>query len=403
MNCKQAEKLLVEYLYQELPAKKTVEMEKHLQVCDQCTKTLENWQAIHRGYQKSTSDAAAPPYLKQRILVAAREELEKKPTVWEQITTFLKPAIVAPVIVFALLALLVTSTQKKSSIDVNMAQERDRLGGVEAPQPTTPTGSRQISNAPLRENSNEKRASKTKGLADDEKERVQVGGKLDGRKDVPSDYGEVAQGGAKKQADEVSSLEELRSEPEKPSEVKSEMTENKLKEGQLNKELNARQPEAPAAAAPPAVEKQEAAPKVTTASADADTSFQQAQYWFKNNQLNQGKAVADQAISKDKSKTLASQFHQAGITYQQNKEPQQAIVQFNLVLNNYPDYSNSPDVLLRLGDTYAQIGQYENAIKAFRQLARFEGMKKIAAERIYNLQNQQKNLEQLKALGYVQK
>ena len=113
--------------------------------------------------------------------------------------------------------------------------------------------------------------------------------------------------------------------------------------------------------------------------------------------------VADQAISKDKNKTLASQFHEAGITYQQNKEPQQAIVQFNLVLNNYPDYSNAPDVLLRLGDSYAEIGQYGNAIKVFRQLSRMEGMRNIANERISNLESQQKVQEQLRSLGYIDK
>ena len=108
MDCNRAEKLLVEYVYQELSAKATVKLEKHLHLCDRCSKTLENWQAIHRGFQKSTGETAVPPYLKQRILVSAKEELQLKPTFSEMFVSFLRPAMVAPVIIFGLIALLVT-------------------------------------------------------------------------------------------------------------------------------------------------------------------------------------------------------------------------------------------------------------------------------------------------------
>lgn len=388
MNCKQAEKLLVEFLYQELSAKKTVAVEKHLQVCDHCTRTLENWQAIQRGYRKSSAEAEAPPYLKQRILVAAREELARKPSVWEQFNTFVKPAIVLPVIVFLLLALLVTWHQEQPKTTIDMAQKKP-----ETPSSESTTGFREIAN--LRDGDEQvKRASKTKSIADD-KERLPGGDKSDTRNDSPAEKMELSEKRIK-QADQVSGYEGTASEPAKIGELESRMAENKLK-----KEENAKALQTPAPAAPaPAVERQEVSTK-TVAESNEEETFQQAQYWFKNNQLNQGKIVADQAISKDKSKALASQFHQAGITYQQNKEPQQAIVQFNLVLNNYPDYPNSPDVLLRLGDSYTQIAEYDNAIKVFRQLARFEGMKKVATERISNLQNQQKVQEQLRSLGYV--
>src|SRR5262245_41790891 len=68
MDCNKAEKLLVEYLYQELSPEKTLEMEKHLEVCDACSKTLENWRAIHRGYQRSEEPPQPAPYMRQRIL-----------------------------------------------------------------------------------------------------------------------------------------------------------------------------------------------------------------------------------------------------------------------------------------------------------------------------------------------
>lgn len=387
MNCKQAEKLLVEFLYQELSAKKTVAVEKHLQVCDQCTRTLENWQAIHRGYRKSSVEAEAPPYLKQRILVAAREELTRKPSAWEQFNNFLKPAVVMPVIVFLVLALFVTRHQEEKPAPVGMAQKNSEVVARQEPAPA----SREISN--MRDRDEDlKRASKTKSIADD-KERGQFGEKSDTRKNLPAKKMELSEKSIK-QADQVSGYEGAASEPEKTGELDSRFAENKLKKEEEPQAQHSRVPAAPAPA-----EIQESLAKV--AESNEEETFQQAQYWFKNNQLNQGKIVADDAISKDKSKSLASPFHQAGIMYQQNKEPQKAIVQFNLVLNNYPDYSNSPDVLVRLGDSYAQIGQYENAIKVFQQLARFEGMRKVATERISNLRNQQKVQEQLRSLGYV--
>lgn len=389
MNCKQAEKLLVEFLYQELSAKKTIAVEKHLQVCDPCTRTLENWQAIHRGYRKSTAEAEAPPYLKQRILVAAREELTRKPSVWEQFSIFLKPAIVLPVIVFLLLALFVTWRQEQPQTTIDMAQKKP-----ETPRSESTTGSREIAN--LRDRDEDlKRASKTKSIADD-KERFRGGDKSDTRNDMPAKKMELSEK-QMKQADQLSGYEGAASEPAKTGELESRMAENKRKKEEDAEVLQSPTPAAPA----PAVEMQESLPETVAESNEVDTSFRQAQYWFKNNQLNQGKIAADRAISKDKSKSLASQFHQEGITYQQNKEPQQAIVQFNLVLNNYPDYPNSPDVLVRLGDSYTQIGEYDSAIKVFRQLARFQGMKKVATERISNLQNQQKVQEQLRSLGYV--
>src|SRR5262245_29736652 len=104
MDCNKAEKLLVEYLYQELSPKYTVDLEKHLQVCDKCTQTLENWRAIHRGYQKTTDEAPAVPYLKQRILSAAKEELQRKPSFSERFFTILKTALILPVILFGLIA-----------------------------------------------------------------------------------------------------------------------------------------------------------------------------------------------------------------------------------------------------------------------------------------------------------
>ena len=116
MDCKKAEKRLVEYLYQELSPKYTVDLEKHLQVCDKCTQTLENWRAIHRGYQKTTDEAPAVPYLRQRILSAAKEELQRKPSFSERFFLVLKPALILPVILFGLIATLMLYQTKPKAL-----------------------------------------------------------------------------------------------------------------------------------------------------------------------------------------------------------------------------------------------------------------------------------------------
>ncbi|HJZ13676.1 MAG TPA: zf-HC2 domain-containing protein, partial [Acidobacteriota bacterium] len=106
MKCEKCEKLLVGYLYQELSAKRMIEVEKHLQSCRICARTLESWQTIHAGYQKTTVDEEASPFLKQRILMAAKEQLTKEPSWIQSALAVLKPVIVLPIIVVSLLAVL---------------------------------------------------------------------------------------------------------------------------------------------------------------------------------------------------------------------------------------------------------------------------------------------------------
>src|SRR5262249_31938134 len=116
MNCKKAETLLVEYLYEELSAQKTLELERHLQSCDQCSATLESWRAIHNGYQKMEDLPAPSPFLKQRIVAAAEEELARKPSFATRLFAVLRPAIAIPVILVALLALWPLWMEKKTEM-----------------------------------------------------------------------------------------------------------------------------------------------------------------------------------------------------------------------------------------------------------------------------------------------
>ena len=132
-------------------------------------------------------------------------------------------------------------------------------------------------------------------------------------------------------------------------------------------------------------------------------NFERAQFYFKNNDLAKGKNAADEAIRSDKDSSLASQFHQAGRQYQEQGETQQAIVQYNLVLNNYPSYNQNADVLLRLGESYEQIGEYDKAIRVYQQLERVASMKNVAGEKLRTLSKKRQVQEQLRSLGYVDK
>lgn len=401
MDCNRAEKLLVEYVYQELSAKATMKLEKHLQLCDRCSKTLENWQAIHRGFQKNAGETAVPPYLKQRILVSAKEELRRKPTFGEMFVSFLRPAMVAPVIIFGLIALLVT--WQKQAKNTEMAEVKSSVAPAESQsdlrlRKMAPAPQQNVTKTPAGEGS-----SLSKDFEYDGK-RNQPAARADlGRQKTDKLEQGAAVGGLE---DQTLARPESKNEPAKPAErefsdkvpekVSDENKMAKLKESGAKK-----QEEEPALAAPvvpetspPSVQKEEKAQQ-------GGDEFQQAQYWFKNNQLNQGKIVAEQAISRDKNKSLATQFHQAGIDYQKSNEPQQAIVQFNLVLNNYPEYSDSPDVLLRLGDSYTQIGEYDKAISAYAHLQNFGNYRSLAGERLKDVQARRKAQEQLGSLGYV--
>jgi tetratricopeptide (TPR) repeat protein len=398
MDCNRSEKLLVEYVYQELSAKATLKLEKHLQLCDRCSKTLENWQAIHRGFQKSTGEALVPPYLKQRILVSAKEELQRKPTFGEMFVSFLRPAMVAPVIIFGLIALLVT--WQKEARKTEMAEVKASVG---TEQEASDLRLRKMPPAAPQQNATKTPSGEGSSLSKDLEN--------DGKSDQPAreDFArqktdKLEQGAVGGLQDQTLKRPESQNEAAKPAErefygnlpakVSDEKKMAKLKESGAKKQEELASA-APAAAPPaPSVQDAEEAPQ-------GDSEFQQAQYWFKNNQLNQGKIVAEQAISRDKNKSLATQFHQAGIDYQKSNEPQQAIVQYNLVLKNYPEYPDSPDVLLRLGDSYTQIGEYDKAISAYAHLQNFGEYRSVAAEKLKDVQARRKAQEQLKSLGYV--
>jgi tetratricopeptide (TPR) repeat protein len=394
MDCKKAEKLLVEYLYQELSPRHTVDLERHLEVCDACSATLENWRAIHRGYQKAIEDTPAAPYLNQRILAAAKEELQRKPSFSEKFMAILRPALILPVLIFALIATLMLYKQDHKEMAVILPAKKP----ASAPEPVVKArdeirakqeaGSREqdrraesVSNSRLDKDSEEKLQS-LGSVSDDSS----AGNKPDERAYESGAYESVDKKLKKAGADYYEQQKE------------SQPTALEPKPEDIAK--NEQYPASEAASAPPPPVAQ-AAPAKTAGL--KDQSFEEAQSRFRENNLPEGQALAKRVIENDKSGQMAVQFHQAGIQYQNSKEPEQAIVQFNLVLNNYPKYNQSPDVLLRLAESYEQIGEYEQALKAYEQLAQFPSSRNTARQRIGDMQKRQKSRDQLRSLGYVDK
>ena len=384
-----------------------MDLEKHLQVCDQCTQTLENWRAIHRGYQKTTDEAPAVPYLKQRILSAAKEELQRKPSFSERFFLVLKPALILPVILFGLIATLMLYQNKpmakmseapvhaipeqpsvsSSSLDFDKTKAPKREMYVER-KPDTSSNER----AKLQPEDQEK-LKKSLGYistGSEERDRISAADEKAGSKDMANkEY----------RQDAPTSRAEIQ-EPQKEM-APQEQNASKNETGQVLGGAIA--PSTPPASAPAVEAQQLEAKKMAKVATTPERDFEVAQENFARNNLNDGVAAANQAIQNDKSQgkaDLAVQFHEAGKRYQARRS-EQAIVQYNLVLNNYPGYGGSPDVLLRLAESYEQIGDYNQALKAYQQLAQIPTMKTTADRRINNMQKKQKTRDQLKSPSVI--
>ena len=52
-------------------------------------------------------------------------------------------------------------------------------------------------------------------------------------------------------------------------------------------------------------------------------------------------------------------------------------------------------------ESYEQIGDYDQAVKTYEQLARFPNLKNTARQRIGEMQKRQKSRDQLRSLGYA--
>jgi tetratricopeptide (TPR) repeat protein len=381
MDCKKAEKLLVEYLYQELSPKHTVDLERHLEVCDACTTMLENWRAIHRGYQKIIEEAPPAPYLSQRILAAAKEEIQRKPSFSEKFLTILRPALILPVLIFGLIATLMLYQKEDKQMASLPAMEKP----ASAPEPV------------VRAKDSESRLKQEKAGSreQDARQRDEVRRLDESQKENSRELGYVGS-----DDDQTAG---------KADQIQPKQVEKKLKKAPADyyeyqqKEQPTVLPEEEATKneSYPASQAAPVAPAPSKIAGLKDQSFMNAQSNFQRNNFEQAQSDAKVAIQNDKSGELAYRFHQAGIEYQNSREPEQAIAQYNLVLNNYPRYNGSVDVLQRLAESYEQIGDYDNALKTYEQLAQFPQTKAAARQRIGEVQKRQKSRDQLRSLGYA--
>ena len=372
MNCKKAEEYLVDYLYQELPAKKTLEIEKHLAECSHCTGTLESWRAIHRAYQRSTEEPLVAPYTKQKVLAMAEQELLRARPWSEKFVWALKLTAV-PLAIFILVLFFNSKNQNEIARYKPQAEPAPPLMSqadkrVETPAPQQgSTGGRQ-------------------------QETLEPAPK---RREEPPVF-----------ADELSS----RLKEEERVDVDKNALEKKKDESvYANRDAAAPAPSAPPAASAPteiAAEEDEyeteqlnqKAAKISAVSSDMERPFQEAQKQLQSKNVKEGQKLLNRAVALDDKKTLASQLHQEGNSYQSRGEYVNAIIQFEKVQANYRDYARMDEVLIRLGDSYAEVGQFDKAVHAYSQV---RSQKNVAAERIQRLQKKQEANEQLKALGYV--
>lgn len=72
MSCKLTQRFVPGYLDGELDLSRTIEMETHLRVCEECTRELERQQALRAALQRSSHAYAAPSALRERIQSSLR-------------------------------------------------------------------------------------------------------------------------------------------------------------------------------------------------------------------------------------------------------------------------------------------------------------------------------------------
>ena len=413
MDCNKAEKLLVEYLYQELSPEKTLLVEKHLEACDACAKTLHNWRGIHRGFQRSNDVPQPAPFLKTRILAAAKQELGRKTPLMERILVFLKPAVLMPILIFAVLIVWFLPMKHMQMSEIRPASTPAETSSKTILQkPTAPPA------APAKEQpapsitKAEAEKLKALGYINGGKSNESVESRLDQPKNDESNTAQPADqlaGGRTENYDRERDQqqvapqykEEAAKEPSAAIEYEAPGAERAKLQTPVETKTGSLDDKRAAAGAPaPAAMQNGQLSKAAPAGKDAD-NFIVAQQYFQKGDLSNGKKVADELIRNDKSQSRAADFDQTGRAYQARGATQLAILQYNLLLNNYPGYPQSSDVLLRLGECYEQIGEYDKASTTYRQLQQVSTTRELATEKLRTLSKKKQVQEQLRSLGYV--
>ena len=116
MDCKQAEQLIVDYVYGELKAPQRDQFETHLHTCSACSQEVSDLQGVLHLVRKHQAEAP-PESVDQKIIDAASEvfTVPKRP-LWQMFV--LRPIIIPAVLVFIISAvrfvLLFTRTRNDS-------------------------------------------------------------------------------------------------------------------------------------------------------------------------------------------------------------------------------------------------------------------------------------------------
>ncbi len=71
------------------------------------------------------------------------------------------------------------------------------------------------------------------------------------------------------------------------------------------------------------------------------------------------------------------------------------------MVNNYTEYPDLQNVLLRLAACYEEIGQINAARKTYVRLQSYPATRDLATQKIQSLDKKLQSQEQLKALGYT--
>lgn len=426
MDCKKAETFLVEYLYQELSASKTVEVEAHLKTCDGCSKLLLHWKEIHEGFQQTTGTPAAPPFLKQRILNSARKELERKPTFSERAVLWLKPALIIPAVFVAVLVLFLYPMNKKmagvptdkaipqkapappamaeelhrdSFVKMKTKAEADEIQGGRKGDLATETPYPSDKPEP---------STTVPSLAKDSESGYQEGYAAENRQMQAKLQQNAQEEEAKKVAKENNAPAGGMVAPSAPVMAQPQATEPPPAEVSPSSSMDDQKNEYAASPAPQQMAEQQLKanekPAEKTGNAnDANYNYDQAQSNMRQDRIMTAQKFAKQAVDLDTNKELAARFYNDGVIYQKNKEFTKAIAQYKAITNNYPSYDALNDVLFRLGECYAAIGKIDDAQMIFRQLLKSNPNSTVLREKLANVEKQRKETEELRSLGYVQK
>lgn len=78
MNCKDTNKLMLQFLDDELSAEKTSEMNEHLMVCSECSNELSRVEQLYSLIEEEKNEFSHNPYLSSKVLNRIKDDKEQE-------------------------------------------------------------------------------------------------------------------------------------------------------------------------------------------------------------------------------------------------------------------------------------------------------------------------------------